>query len=237
MTEDVSVVIHGVKADGTECVSAAETWSIQKGAIARLNDWYGDGNADHQLRCVLMANMLNYGAAAQVRFDHNLDKLATAGLAQEYLDLITDGTPDMQEIEEVDDTGMAATLQSLDLNLGDKVELLPVFRMSSNVVKEEYHAEIVQTHKKADGTETVTTYTIEGKDCLASGKYLGVYLNNLKSSEMRDVLTVTLYKGDVAVSATHTLSVESVCAAKLSTYPELIPALMNYADASKAVFG
>ena len=81
-------------------------------------------------------------------------------------------------------------------------------------------------------------YTIEGKDCLKSGTTLGVYINNLESDEMRDVLSVTVKKNGVVVSATQVFSGESALVdGLLNTYPDLANALMNYADCAYAVFG
>ena len=63
-------------------------------------------------------------------------------------------------------------------------------------------------------------------------RVLGVYIDEMASNELRDEMTVTLYKGDEAVSAAYKFSPESVLKGMLASKTELITAIMNYGDAA-----
>lgn len=237
MADQLTLRIYGVKADGTVCVSEPVTWSIKQGAIAKMDSWYG-GTEKEMDQCILLANMLNYGAEAQKHFGYNTENLATDGLDEKYLALIKTEIPEMSSIPTVDDTGMSVTLSSIELNLAEKVQILVKYKMpDKNFVKEDYHAEIKRTHTNDDGTTTVEIHTVNGEDCIQSGRYLYVFFNELASNYMRDALEITLYKGDEVVAAVQSFSAESVFSNKLSINPSLVYAMMNYGDCAKKVFG
>ena len=238
MADDLNARIVGITAEGEAFTSNIDTWSIKMGAISLLDTYTAMTTEDAQNRAKMLANMLNYGAEAQKHFDWNLDNLATNGLSDAYAALIITEEPEMEEIPWPDETGVTATLKSISLNLDAKAEILPIFKVAKADVKEDYSAEVTQTHTAPDGTVMEKNFTIAGADCLKSGTSFGVYINNLESDEMRDILTVTLYKNGVAVSATVTFS--SASAIKGDLYlrnANLANALMVYGDCAYNVFG
>lgn len=238
MADVVNAQIIGIKADGTYCVSNPDTWSIKIGTIALMDTYSAKTDEASVNKMKLCANMLNYGAEAQKKFSYNLDNLATDGLSDEYAAYIITTTPEMETIAKTDDTGATAPLKDIVFNLAARVQVLPRFTVAKTDAKEDYKAVINQTHIAPDGTETVyETKIIEGADCLKSGSTFAVYIDYLATKELRDVMTITLYKGDEAVSATHTFSAESVLYGLMDSYPTLIPALMNFCDCARAVFG
>ena len=119
MADELTITFYGVKEDGTVCVGTPKTWSAKAGAVAKMESWYGDGNELNQKRCVLLANMLNYGAEAQRVFNYNYtpETLATYGLKAEYAALINTNAPEMSTWATTPDSGMHATLSAIDLNL------------------------------------------------------------------------------------------------------------------------
>ncbi|MBQ3504435.1 MAG: hypothetical protein IJA75_07010, partial [Oscillospiraceae bacterium] len=237
MSDELNITIYGVKADGTACISNPVVYSIKQGAIEKLDGWYG-GDEVAMNKCILLANMLNYGAEAQKVFNYNLENLATDDVNEKYLALIKTDSPEMTEIPKTEEAGKEAMLYRYDLNLVEKVEIVPLYKMSSDGFAEtDYRAEIEQIHINADGTQTVKTHVVEEGNYLKYGKYLYVYFRELASNEMRDSLTITLYKGEEVVAAVQNFSVESVCRSKLADYPALVPALTNYGDCAKVVFG
>ncbi|MBE6761485.1 MAG: hypothetical protein E7551_04295 [Ruminococcaceae bacterium] len=238
MADDLNARIVGITAEGEAFTSNVDTWSIKTGAVSLLDAYTAKTDADSQNRAKMLANMLNYGAEAQKHFEYNLENLATNGLKDEYTALIITEEPEMEVIAKPDETGITATLKSISLNLDAKAEILPIFKVAKSDVKESYSAEVTQTHTAPNGTVMEKSFTIAGADCLKSGTSFGVYINNLESDEMRDILTVTLYKDGVQVSATHTFS--SASAIKGDLYlrnPDLANALMVYGDCAYAVFG
>ena len=142
-------------------------------------------------------------------------------------------------MNKVTDTGVGGTypLKDIKFNLASRIQILPRFTVPKDDAKEDYSAEITKVHTAPDGTVTTDTFTIDGANCLKSGSTFAVYVDNLASKELRDVLTITIYKNGEAVSATHTFSAESVLIDSLSSKGSLVSAMMNYCDCSRAVFG
>lgn len=238
MADVVNARIVGITADGVYYVSNPETWSIKEGAIALMDTYASKTDEASVNKMKLCANMLNYGAEAQKKFSYNLDNLATDGLSEAYAALIITTTPEMETIAKTDDTGATAPLKDIVFNLAARVQVLPRFTVPKADAKESYSAVINQVHVAPDGTETVyETVVIDGADCLKSGTTFAVYIDYLAAKELRDVMTITLYKDGEAVSATHTFSAESVLKDLMDSYPTLIPAMMNFCDCARAVFG
>lgn len=238
MADVVNARIIGITSDGNYFISNPDTWSIKEGAVALLETYAPKTDEASVNKARLCANMLNYGAEAQKKFNYNLENLATDGLKEEHAALIITTTPEMETIAKTDDTGVTAPLKDIVFNLAARVQVLPRFTVAKADAKESYKAVINQTHIAPDGTETVyETVVIEGADCIKSGSTFAVYIDYLATKELRDVMTITLYKDDVMVSATHTFSAESVLSGLMDSYPTLIPALMNFCDCARAVFG
>ena len=238
MADVVNARIVGITADGTYYVSNPDTWSIKEGAVALMDTYASKTDEASVNKMKLCANMLNYGAEAQKKFNYNLDNLATNGLKEEYAALIITTTPAMETIAKTDDTGATVPLKDIVFNLDARVQVLPRFTVPKTDSKEIYSAVITQTHVSPDGTVTeYDTVKIDGSDCLKSGATFAVYIDYLAANELRDVMTITLYKDGEVVSATHTFSAESVLSGMMNSYPTLIPALMNFCDCARAVFG
>ena len=238
MADDLNARIVGITAEGEAFTSNIESWTIMTGAVSLLNGYIVKTDEASQNSAKMLVNMLNYGAEAQKHFEHSLDKLATKDLSDAAAALIVTDEPEMEVIPWPDETGVTATLKSISLNLDAKAEILPIFKVPKADTKEIYRAEVTQVHTAPNGTVMNKTFTINGADCLKSGTSLGVYINNLESDEMRDVLTVTLYKNDAQVSATVTFSLASAIKGDLYLKnAKLANALMVYGDCAYAVFG
>lgn len=237
MADIINARIVGITAEGEAFISNVDTWSIKEGLISNMKSASTGELTDKKLNALkLAANMLNYGAEAQKNFSYNLDNLATDDLPEEYAQYIITETPKMSAIPKVDDTGATAPLKSIDFNLGERIMVLPSFTVPKEDVKEIYSAVVSQVHTAPDGTVTTKDYTIEGKDCIKSNRTIYVKFNDFASQDLRDVLTLTLYKNGVAVSATHTFSAESALVGKLADNASLVAAIMNYGDCARAYF-
>lgn len=232
--------IIGITADGVYRTSINYPWSIKEGLISSMDTYSAQGTEDAALRTKLCANILNYGAEAQKHFNYATDNLATKDLKKEYADLIITTTPEMEAIPKAEEpAGTYATLTEIGFNLAARVQVLPRFKVPKTDAKESYSAQITKVHVAPDGTETTTSFTLSGDKILkgATSTSLYVYIDNLASKELRDVMTITLMKDGKAVSVIHTFSGESALYGKMSSLPALAPALMNYCDCARAVFG
>ena len=236
LADVTNLKIIGITAEGIAFTSKNFTWSIKEGLID-LMDQYAGVNED---RVKLGANVLHYAAMAQEYFDYATDNLATDGLKEEYAALIIRTTPEVNSIPKADEpSGTYATLTEVGFNLDARVQILVRFKVPKADVKESYSAEITKVHVAPDGTESTTTFTLSGDKIIKSNTStaLYVFMDNLSSNELRDVMQITLLKDGNPVSVVHTFSGESALYPKMDKFPELSAALMNYGDCARVCFG
>ena len=235
MTENITVTVYGKKGSDVY-LGQTMNWTVRDGVIAKLDAAYPNYNTveTDAKQCRLLVSMLHYGAEAQKLFNKENTDLPTDGVNPEYLALISNVTPNRAE-PTVDETGKTAKVSTSGLMLQEKVKLYGNFKLSSAVTNiEEYR--VVVEHIKADGTTVPYEIVSSSGNLVANGKYITYYFGELAGNELCDDLIITLYQGDVAVSATITRSVEMIATTQLSSYPDLIPAIMSYAECSKAYF-
>lgn len=231
MTDIVTLTIWGVN-DDVATRGEIMTWTVRDCAKAKLDGWISNPAAAGQ--CKLLMTMLHYGAKAQEQFGINPDNLATNGLPQEYLDLIVFDMPELSAYPTIDESGKVATISSMGMQLQEKVKLSITFKGNTNfTVGQTYRVEI--KHLRSKDGETIT-YNID-HTVTSSTKYIQVFFDKLAPSQLRDNMEITLYNGDEALSATYVRSAENVAETYVNRLPVLIAAIMNYADAAKAVFG
>ena len=176
----------------------------------------------------------------QYFFGYALDNLATKDLKKEYADLIIRTTPEINSIPKATEpAGTYATLTEVGFNLDARVQVLARFKVPKADAKESYSAQITKVHVAPDGTESSKTFTLSGANIIKSttSTSLYVFIDNLSSNELRDVMTVTLMKDGNPVSVEQTFSGESALYSKKDNFPALSAALMNYCDCARAVFG
>ena len=232
--------IIGITADGVYRTSVNYPWSIKEGLIDLMNTYAADTSEAAAARVKLGANVLHYGAEAQNFFGYALDNLATKDLKKEYADLIITTTPEINSIPKATEpAGTYATLTEVGFNLDARVQVLARFKVPKADAKESYSAQITQVHVAPDGTESSKTFTLSGANIIksATSTSLYVFIDNLSSNELRDVMTVTLMKDGNPVSVEQTFSGESALYSKKDNFPALSAALMNYCDCARAVFG
>ena len=189
-------------------------------------------DSDSELR-TLLVDMLNYGAASQTYTGYNIDNLVNAVLTAEQKGW---GTPDTPALEDklntaaktVDDA--TATWIGAALRLTDRVEMK--FILNTNSIDG-------LTVKFTDSTGDVVYATVASDtfERRAAGGYY-VYFDGFDASQMREVVYVTAYNGDTAVSNTIAYSVETYAYAKqnstVSNLGDLVKAMMKYGDAAEA---
>ena len=238
MTMDIDVTIWGEK-EGVTYRGEELVFSIRRCAEAKLGLWIDNEAAAGQ--CKLIMNMLYYGEKAQLQFGVNTENLATAGLDQKYLDLITTELPTLKSYPAVDETGMTAKIYNMGFMLQEKVKLTVIFKLDTAVSNaEEYYIEVKHIPSK-EGVDPVTyTYTSDDFELLSGNKMIRFFFDKIAPSQMRDDVEYTVYHNGEAISATYVRSMETVAQYYATNTPaltDLINAIMNYADAAKAVFG
>ena len=157
---------------------------------------------------------------------------------QKYLDLIPTTTPAMGTIPSVSTTGMKVTKITQGLMLQEKVKLSTLLTSSTAFTDYSKVTIEVKHHRAKEGDVVTYTYTSNDVEFLNS-KNIRFYFDKIAPSRMRDTLELTVYENGVAVSATYVRSMDMVCgqANYITNMPNLVYAIMNYADACKTVFG
>ena len=237
MTEEVTVTICGVKGDDIYR-GETRTWCVRDSIMAKLDSWYKDYTTDAKkaAACDLLANMLNYGTEAQKEFNSANTNYPTDGLAPEYLALIKTTTPEMGTAPS-NETGATADLYSMGLMLKEKIDLYAIFKITKGNFSQLSDYTAVVELVGADGT--TSTFDIASDKLEVSGtstRYITVRFDKIKSNQMRDTLKITLYKNGEAASATIVRTPDMIVNSKLSAYPTLVPAIMNYSDCAEIYF-
>ena len=239
MTMNCEVTVIGIK-DGVEYHGETIDFTIRNCAETMMGNWYANynTNANAAKQCHLAMNMLHYGAEAQKAFHVNEDYLATDGLSDEYLALITTTEVDLGADPVDDTTSMPAKLYNTTAQLQEKVKMVGIFSISKNfTAAEDYYIEIQHTKSK-DGS--VATYRIYSDEFELSGtktRYIKFVFDKIAPSQMRDDMIITLYQNGEAVSITYNRTMCMIIKKYTANYPTLIPAIMNYADSAKNLFG
>ena len=173
----VIVEITICKIDGT-AVSETETESLENYAINYF-DYYKD-DSSMKLWKKAIADMLNYGAAAQTYFGYNADKLVNVAAA---VDVAEHESKEVTYAGEYKSYGEGAYATSL--NLKDKIELIALF----TGVTDGMTAKVEFTnHKK----ETIS-YEAELKK---NGPYHEVIVDKLVIADINQPVKVTVYNAD-----------------------------------------
>ena len=219
MTDVVTITLYGVK-DGVVYQGETRTTSVMEQAYLKLGQFAG--NANYAPHCKILADMLTYGAAVQVAFNHDAADLPNARLEElGYSSFVTTSIPNITAENTVTGTG-SITVRATSLSLQQKVDLQLVF---TNVMT---------------GYKAVVT--------LADGEPFEVYPDgNMKRFtltalpyKMRETYTVVICDATTgeAVSPTYTYSIESVAKTKLGNteaFDQLVYAMLNYGDAVSAI--
>lgn len=227
MNDVLEVTVHARTGD-QEYVGTTIEWSVKQGILYYLDTNYSkiSTNETSAKLCTLMADMLKYGALSQETFDYDTDNLVTKGVDSKYLDLATAGDPDISYKVELDAyTTKNDVMWRVGLGLTEKIEMY--FTMNLTGAKSEY--QIYVNDQLLDDSQ-ITDY--------GGGVFFVNYSGQI-AKELREVVTVKIFRNGAQVGRTYNVSVEG-CAKVLidgNSYVELAKAVMRYCDSSKAYFG
>lgn len=230
LNDKVTVTLYGVK-NGVTYQGETYTSSVA--------DYVNDKIASQpEATKTMYANMLEYGAKAQIYMNYNPSSLATDNLG-EYASYITTTLPAMEDISSNTSTGATGvTFSRWALGISDSVKLQCAVRQGTVTNKNNVYAIVTWTRQG----ETVTQ-RIEGEDFVASGKLFVVVVDGIMAIEGRTPITVTIYDKttNAAVSESMTSSISSYVANSQSlanaAQVNVLNALLNYYDSATAVYG
>lgn len=220
LADDLSIEI--IDADG-HVVNNAYTTSGRTYAMNMLN-----GSSSEVLK-TLIVDMLNYGAQAQITFDHNVDDLANAEMTAEQLAL---GTVDELALSNSQKLGGACVGTALELEQRILVKILfsgitDTTGMHATISYENLNGELIES-------------TVPAEELIYSNGYYGVEVNTVAPAEARSMITVTMYDADGNVYGYGTDSIEGYAQRQISNNRPLATMcdlIMRFADSSKAYLG
>ncbi|MBR6825298.1 MAG: hypothetical protein IKM59_01995 [Oscillospiraceae bacterium] len=231
MGDVVEAVLHMTK-DGKETVSATDSYSVAQYAYTQLNR-----TEDAKALKSLCADLLRYGAAAQVYKQYRTDALVNREMTQAQLAYLSNlDTLTFGNNNEIlnDLSNPVITWVGKSLNLESKVELRFIFDASR------YGGPV------EDLTLKVTYVNYEGK--LAEAEVTGPKVYNaaknqyafdfdgLLAAELRSAVTVAVYAGDVPLSASMRYSADTYGHNKSGNLLALCKALVAYSDSALTYF-
>jgi hypothetical protein len=231
MNDEIRARLYMTK-DGQDYVSQEDRYSIAQYAYSQLNKT----GIDESLK-VLCADLLRYGAKAQIFKEYRTDSLADAHMTAAHkaylsdMEAVTFGNTDRILNDRPD---APITWTGKTLNLESKVALKFVFNTT------DYSGSL-------DGLNLRVTYTdMEGESVTATVEELEVYngdrgqyafsFHGLLAAELRSAVSVQVYEGDTPVSCTLQYSADTYANNKTGTLGTLCKALLAYADSALAYF-
>ena len=236
MNDEITATLYGVK-DGV--VYEGET--VVKSVRDYVEEKFAAVNEATKL---VYANMLQYGAMAQVNFAYDTENLVTTGLSDEITAYITTEAPATVNQTAATDNGLTAVkLAQNALGTQDAVKLQYVLNIGTSDVNNLY---AVATWVNEKGETVEKRY--EGSQFTKQGKYYIVLVDGLNAVNGKVPVSLTVYDAstNAAVSETFTCSIQSQVYARQTATNNttakvnalnLMNALMNYYNACEALFG
>ncbi len=231
MNDRISSVIFGTK-DGQPYYSPADEYSIATYAYSQLNK----ADTADNLK-TLCADLLRYGAKAQLFKSYRTDALADSAMTDthraylSHMEAVTFGNTN-RVLDDLDNASV--TWAGKVLNLESKVALKLVFNPAA------YEGDpsaltLRVSYEDVDGN----TKNILLQDPVLYNEAMGVYaftLDALLAAELRTVVSAQVYSGDTPVSCTLQYSADTYGNNKTGTLLELCKALFAYSDSAKTYF-
>ena len=236
MNDEITATLYGVK-DGV--IYEGET------VVKSVRDYVEEKfSAVNEATKLVYANMLQYGAMAQVNFAYDTENLVTTGLRDEITAYITTEAPATVNQTAATNNGLTAVkLAQNALGTQDAVKLQYVLNIGTSDVNSLY---AVATWVNEKGETVEKRY--EGSQFTKQGKYYIVLVDGLNAVNGKVPVSLTVYDAstNAAVSETFTCSIQSQVYARQTATNNttakvnalnLMNALMNYYNACEALFG
>ncbi|MBQ7698757.1 MAG: hypothetical protein IJT49_00260 [Clostridia bacterium] len=231
MTDVIQATLYATYA-GTEYQSSTLSYNIREYCDTNLDKTADCVSANRKKLRTLIADTLNYGAAAQSYTGHN-----TAAPANDNIGNIgTQTVPEMTGYSEVknnlDNDLRQIRWRAISLRLEDSITMRFGFELAGVNGTDGITVKI--TDKMPD--EAGANVLAEINSFTTSGGYYRADFSGLNAAEMRKIIYVTAYRGTTQISKTLQYSVESYAFSKKddAMVGDLVKAMMRYGDSAKA---
>jgi hypothetical protein len=169
----------------------------------------------------MLVDMLNYGAAAQIKFKYNTADLANSLLTPEQAAYGTaaDVTVSNNQIK-------GANVKGCNLTLENNIQM----NMYFNGITAGQYAVVTFQGWKGDAKE----FTYQYEDFYISGSLKGIKLNELVVDDGRQMVNCKIYNADGSLHGELTDSVESIAKRSIDAKsdPDLFRAIMKFIDST-----
>ncbi len=231
MNNMVDATLHMTK-DGREYISNVDSFSVATYAYSQLNS----ASAPVTLKA-LSANLLRYGAKAQLWKGYRTDALADSAMSEAHMAYLQD----LDSVEFGNNNRILTDISNPVITWAGKTMSLEskiVVRFVMNTTNYKGNLDDLSlriTFVNINGeTETVTLTDYEVYS--ASRNYYAFDFDGLLSAEMRCVLNAAVYEGDTQLSPTMVYSIDTYGASTTGTLRTLVQAMVAYGDSAKAFF-
>ena len=222
MNDNVTVTVYNAE---DEAVSVTFTDSIIAYATRMLGTDEVKANAELM---TLYVDMLNYGAAAQVQFEYDIENLANANLTDEQKAYAT------RSVETTDNRVMGTGYVGSTLTLESEIELDLVF--ANNKVGSDYstlYAIVTYTDHYGHAKEV----RIEGVDFIKYGSIMcQVSITDMAVADFRSVVSCTVYNADGEALANAADSVESYANRNAESLGAIVDTIVKFGESSYNYF-
>ena len=231
MNDTIRSVLYGMK-DGQLYYSNTDEYSIATYAYSQM-----DKAAAKDSLKILCADLLRYGAKAQIFKSYRTDALADGAMTESqkaYLSPMEDVTFNTHNVV-LDDLGNdSVTWVGKSLDLASKVTLKLIFdpaNYSGNM-------EDLVLHLSYEGMDgSVKTSVLEGPELYnASYGFYTFAIDSLLAAELRTVISAQIFAGEAPVSRTLQYSADTYGNNKTGDLLTLCKALFAYSDSAVAFF-
>ena len=233
MGDSLTATLHFVY-DGAAYSRDLGTHDLKQYALGRLRN-----SASEDYR-TLMADLLSYGVAAQTYLGYRNDAPVNVDLNDTEKTLTNRAYDPLTGAQDDGDTGTyPADITQKEFRLGDKIALY----LATDLDKDSDLSDVTLRIRYTDRLGNAVERRVSGATFAyseAAGGYT-VYFDELKASELRSVLTLTLVRGGTQISRTVQYSfdtyVESLFAAGIDpAYKALLENTLRYADSARKYF-
>ncbi len=210
MADNISVTIYN--ADG-EAISNAKTDSVRAYVARAFDSQTAEGKT-------MMVDMLNYGAAAQEKFNYNTDNLANNQLTDTQKAC---GTATLTATE--NNQAKGPNFVGTRLVLESRIQMQVAFTGMDRTMYAVY--------SYTDHNGTARSVTVKGEDFIEVSGMYGIELSELVYADARSLVTVRVYNADGTLYSGAKDSIQSYVNRSGETDP-LFNALMKFTDSAKA---
>ena len=231
MNDRIRSVLYGTK-DGVAYFSAMDDYSIADYAYSQMNKT----NMPESLK-ILCADLLRYGAKAQIFKSYRTDNLADAAMAEAHkaflsdIETVTFGNTNVT-LNDLPGASVAWAGKALDLN--SKVTLKYIINPTN--YKGNIEDLTLRLTFTAISGETKTVIVENAELYNAERNYYAFSFDGLLAAELRTVVSAQVYAGETPVSCTLQYSADTYGNNKTGTLLDLCKALFAYSDSAKTYF-